>query len=73
MRVPFLILARAIPGMMELLSHLAVSLLWRFRSVTGPALFGFFFFNRTIYEDTGNRITKSTGDSKPVKISNMTE
>lgn len=43
MRVPFLILARAIPGMMELLSHLAVSLLWRFRSVTGPALFGFFF------------------------------
>jgi hypothetical protein len=35
--------------------------------------FFFFFFNRNIYEDTGSRITKSTGDSKPGKIPNMTE
>lgn len=65
------ILARAVPGMMKLLGQLAASLLWRFRSVTGPALFG--IFNRNVYEDTGSRITKSTGDSKPVKIPNMTE
>lgn len=63
-------LARAAPGMTGSLCHLEVSCGDSGLSLALPWLT---FFNGSVCEDTGSRITKSPGDSKPVKIHNMME